>query len=105
LVLDLKSEAGKKRFLKLVKKSDIVVENFRPGVMKRLGLDYEALSRAHPSLIYCAISGYGQKGPWHEAAGHDLNYIAMTGILEGSSFQRKKFISILPVLPLPSKNG
>jgi len=95
LVLDLKSEAGKKRFLKLVKKSDIVVENFRPGVMKRLGLDYEALSRAHPSLIYCAISGYGQKGPWHEAAGHDLNYIAMTGILEGSSFQRKK----RPMLP------
>ena len=95
LVLDLKSEAGKRHFLSLVKKADVVVENFRPGVMKRLGLDYPSLSRINPSLIYCAISGYGQKGPWQEAAGHDLNYIAMTGILEGASYPQKK----RPMLP------
>lgn len=95
LQLDLKSESGKKHFLKLVKKTDIVVENFRPGVMKRLGLDYSILSRINPKLIYCAISGYGQKGPWQEAAGHDLNYIAMTGVLEGASYPRKK----RPMLP------
>ncbi len=95
LSLDLKSEAGKKRFLKLVKKADVVVENFRPGVMKRLGLDYGVLSRMNPKLIYCAISGYGQKGPWRKAAGHDLNYIALTGVLEGASYRKKK----PPMLP------
>src|SRR3989338_5041421 len=95
LTLDLKSEAGKKRFLSLVKKTDLVVENFRPNVMKRLGLDYAVLSKINPKLIYCAITGYGQKGPWHKAAGHDLNYIAMSGILEGASYPRKK----RPMLP------
>ncbi len=95
LTLDLKSDAGRMRFLSLVKKTDIVVENFRPGVMKRLGLDYTVLSKINPKLIYCAISGYGQKGPWHETAGHDLNYIAMTGVLEGASVPHKK----RPMLP------
>jgi alpha-methylacyl-CoA racemase len=61
--------------------ADIVIESFRPGVMDRLGLGYDALAEEHPGLIYCAISGYGQDGPYRDRAGHDLNYIALAGVL------------------------
>lgn len=61
--------------------ADIVIESFRPGVMDRLGLGYDALAAEHPGLIYCAISGYGQDGPYRDRAGHDLNYIALAGVL------------------------
>ncbi len=60
---------------------DIVVEQFRPGVMDRLGVGYEALRAANPRLIYCAITGYGQSGPYRDRAGHDLNFLALAGIL------------------------
>ncbi|HBQ21923.1 MAG TPA: CoA transferase [Deltaproteobacteria bacterium] len=89
-ILNLKSEKEKKVFLKLVKEADIVVENFRPGALAKLGLDYKTLSRINPKLIYCAISGYGQQGPWRNMAGHDLNYIALTGILETAGFRGQK---------------
>ena len=59
---------------------DIVVEQFRPGVMKRLGLDYETLKAVNPNLIYCSITGYGQTGPYQNRAGHDLNYLAISGV-------------------------
>ncbi len=64
-----------------VQRYDIVVEQFRPGVMERLGVGYDALRAANPRLIYCAISGYGQTGPNRDRAGHDLNYLALSGIL------------------------
>lgn len=80
--LDLKSAAGRTRLLELVAVSDVLVEGFRPGVMARLGLDFDALREHRPALVYCAITGYGQDGPWALRAGHDLNYIAQSGVLE-----------------------
>ena len=77
---NLKSPEGKEIFIELAKKSDIVVESFRPGVMKRLGLGFDELLPYNPSLIYCAVTGYGQDGPYRDRAGHDLNYISIAGI-------------------------
>ena len=82
LTLNLKSEEGKAIFLRLVRDADVVLEGFRPGVMARLGLDYETLERENPRLVYCAISGYGQDGPAAQRSGHDLNYMGLTGALQ-----------------------
>jgi formyl-CoA transferase len=79
ITLDLKQ--GKDIFLKLVEETDVVVENFRPGVMKRLGLDYEALKKVNPRLVYAAISGFGQTGPYAQRAGYDTMAQAMSGIM------------------------
>ncbi len=77
--IDLKSPASKAVVEKLVQKADIVLEGFRPGVAKRLGIDFDSLSKISSSLIYCSISGYGQTGPWRERPGHDVNYVAAAG--------------------------
>jgi crotonobetainyl-CoA:carnitine CoA-transferase CaiB-like acyl-CoA transferase len=82
LTLDLKVPAGKEAFRALVATADIVLEGFRPGVMERLGLSYEALAAINPGIIFCAISGYGQDGPKRLAPGHDLNYLAEAGALQ-----------------------
>jgi crotonobetainyl-CoA:carnitine CoA-transferase CaiB-like acyl-CoA transferase len=82
ITLNLKSEQGKRILLDLVRDADVLIEGFRPGVMRRLGLAYETLSELNPRLIYCAISGYGQDGPDHLKAGHDLNYMAQAGALQ-----------------------
>lgn len=79
--LDLKSAAGLQSFLHLVDDTDVLIEGFRPGAMKRLGLDYEALSQRKPSLVYCSVSGYGSSGPDAARAGHDANYVASAGML------------------------
>ncbi len=79
--LNLKSGPGREIFLRLAQRADIVVEEFRPGVAKRLGIDYEMLSRRNPRLVYCAVTGYGQTGPYSDFVGHDLNYIAQSGAL------------------------
>lgn len=80
--LDLKTSAGRDAALALIEKADILIEQFRPGVMDRLGLGATTLRAANPGLIYCAISGYGQSGPLSTRAGHDLNYIGETGLLD-----------------------
>lgn len=82
LTLDLKQAEGKEIFCRLAQEADVIVEGYRPGVMKRLGLDYESLRETNPGLVYCAITGYGQDGPYAQAAGHDLNYMALTGALQ-----------------------
>jgi alpha-methylacyl-CoA racemase len=79
--LDLKSDRDRGTLMALLAEADILVEQFRPGVMDRLGLGYEALRATHPRLIYCSITGYGQNGPRADAAGHDINYIGNTGLL------------------------
>jgi alpha-methylacyl-CoA racemase len=79
--LDLKSDDGRVAFLRLVAEADVVIESFRPGVMDRLGVGFEVLREANPALVYCAITGYGQDGPLRLRAGHDLNYLARTGVL------------------------
>lgn len=81
VVLDLKLPESVERVLALVRTTDVLVEQFRPGVMDRLGLGYERLKALNPRLIYCSITGYGTTGPRAQVAGHDLNYLAETGIL------------------------
>ena len=81
LALDLKAPAGRDAFLKMVAHADVVVESFRPGVMDKLGVGYAALRAVNPKIVLCSISGYGQTGPYVERAGHDLNYIALAGVL------------------------
>jgi len=81
LSIDLKNPKSKAVVEKLVADADIVLEGFRPGVAKRLGIDYETLKKHNPKLIYCSISGYGQTGPWRERPGHDVNYVAAAGAL------------------------
>lgn len=77
--INLKSEAGQRIFYKLAEKTDVVVEGFRPGVTKRLGIDYHTLKEINQRLIYCAITGYGQDGPYADLPGHDINYISNAG--------------------------
>ena len=79
--LDLRSETGRAALHALLRDADALVEGFRPGVMDKLGLGWAALHAAHPKLVMCAISGYGQHGAWAHRAGHDINYIAMAGVL------------------------
>lgn len=80
VVLDLKSEEGKNIFLELVKTADVVVESYRPGVLKKLGVDYEAAAKINPKIIYCSLSGYGSKGPLAHKADHDLGYLSLAGV-------------------------
>jgi len=81
VAIDLKSKGAVDSLRPLLEKADVLVEQFRPGVMDRLGLGYEAVREINPGLIYCSITGYGQTGPKASAAGHDLNYIGDAGIL------------------------
>jgi alpha-methylacyl-CoA racemase len=81
LRLNLKHERGREVLLRLVEDYDVLVESFRPGVMDRLGVGYDALRERNPRLIYCPISGYGQDGPLTARSGHDTNYLALNGLL------------------------
>jgi crotonobetainyl-CoA:carnitine CoA-transferase CaiB-like acyl-CoA transferase len=95
VVVNLKSRAGKEIFYALSRQMDVIVEGFRPGVAKRLGIDYLSITELNPAVVYCSLSGYGQDGPYRTFPGHDVNYIAMAGVLGliGSSEGR-------PAIPL-----
>ncbi len=80
--LNLKTPEGLEIFLKLAEKADVILEGFRPGVVQRLGVDYAAVRKCNPGIIYCSISGYGQTGPLRDLVGHDVNYIANAGVLD-----------------------
>lgn len=82
VTLDLRQAEGKEVFKKLVAVSDVVLDQFRPGVMDRLGLGYEVLKQINDRLIYCALTGYGLSGPMRDAAGHDQNYLSIAGVTE-----------------------
>lgn len=79
--LDLKLPAAREAFLKMVERADVVVESFRPGVMDKLGVGYTQLAARNPKIVLCSISGFGGSGPYADRAGHDLNYIALAGVL------------------------
>lgn len=81
VTLNLKKTAAQEILKRLVEGADVFTEGFRPGVAQRLGMDYQTLRAVNPRLIYCSISGYGQDGPYRDLPGHDLNYLAMAGIL------------------------
>ncbi|MDP2134787.1 MAG: CaiB/BaiF CoA-transferase family protein [Sulfuritalea sp.] len=82
LRLDLKQAAGVEVFLRLAKDADVIFESFRPGVVDKLGIGYAAVRAINPRIVYCAITGYGQTGPWADRAGHDINYLATAGLLD-----------------------
>jgi len=79
--LNLKADKGREIFYKLAQKADVIIEGFRPGVVKRLGVDYGKIKKLNPRIIYCSLSGYGQDGPYSSRSGHDVNYISITGAL------------------------
>jgi crotonobetainyl-CoA:carnitine CoA-transferase CaiB-like acyl-CoA transferase len=81
MVLDLKTAAGRDALLRMVARADVVVEGFRPGVMDKLGLGYDELAKVNPAIVMCAISGFGQTGPYVDRAGHDIGYLALAGVL------------------------
>ncbi len=90
LCLDLKDQSSKDILKPLLETADIIIEQFRPGVMKRLGLDYESIKKINSKIIYVSITGYGQTGPKKMVAGHDLNYIGNTGLLSLSMGTKEK---------------
>lgn len=79
--VNLKEERGREVLLRLVRDYDVVIEGNRPGVMDRLGVGYERLAQENPALVYCAITGYGQDGPYRDRSGHDMNYLGLVGLL------------------------
>src|SRR5437763_550794 len=94
VALDLKNPAERGRLERLLDRADALVEQFRPGVMARLGLDYDAIAKSNPKLVYCSITGYGQTSPKRHVAGHDLNYIGDAGLLALSFGEAER-----PVVP------
>lgn len=82
MTLNLKQEEGREIFFRLLEDADIVLDGFRPGVLDRLGVGYEVAKARNPRIIYCAITGYGQTGPYADNVGHDINYIATAGLLD-----------------------
>jgi alpha-methylacyl-CoA racemase len=93
--LDLKSDADAARFTELARRADVLLESYRPDVMERLGFGEQRLKALNPKLIHCALSGYGQTGPLRLASGHDLNYVALTGMLSATG------TSETPTIPFP----
>ncbi|ROR31959.1 CaiB/BaiF CoA transferase family protein [Inmirania thermothiophila] len=85
IALDLKRPEGVEIALRLAEAADVLVEGFRPGVTARLGLGWEAVRARNPRLVYCSITGYGQDGPYRDRPGHDINYLAITGVLQQSA--------------------
>ncbi len=83
-LLDLKADAGREAFLKLAEGADVIIESFRPGVVDRLGIGFEAVSERNARIVYCSTSGFGQSGPRSAWAGHDVNYLATGGFLDCS---------------------
>ena len=86
VTLNLKSKAGREVLLRMVKDTDILLENYRPGAMKRLGLGYEVVSEINPGLVYTSISGFGQTGPWSNRPGFDLMAQAMSGVMSVTGY-------------------
>lgn len=81
VALDLKASGALAKLTPLIQSADVLIEQFRPGVMDRLGLGYEAVRKSNPRLVYCSITGFGQNGPRRDMAAHDLNYLALAGLL------------------------
>ena len=90
LTLDLKTKEGKQVFFELVKTADVIVENYRPGVVQRLGIDYESVQKINPKIVYASISGFGQSGPWASRPGFDLMAQAMSGVMSVTGYKGEK---------------
>lgn len=90
IAIDLKQAEGRDIFLKLASTADCVLEQFRPGVVDRLGINYAAVAEVNPRIVYCSLTGFGQDGPHRERSGHDLNYLALSGVLGLTTDERGK---------------
>jgi len=96
--IDLKKESGNEIFLKLARDADVIFEQFRPGVVKKLGVDYKTVKKVNPDIIYCSLSGYGQTGPLKDKGGHDLNYASEGGLIDLTrSMNREPAIPGFPI--------
>lgn len=97
--LDLTARSGRQAFYKLAETADVVIEQFRPGVVDRLGVDYETLSEYNSEIIYCSLTGYGQTGPYQSRPGHDLTYLASSGFLSmnRSDLEEKPTMPAIPI--------
>ena len=93
IAINFKSTEGKEIFFALVKSADVVVEQYRPGIMEKIGIGYEQAKKVNPKIIYVSVTGYGQTGPYAQKAGHDLNYIALSGVLANIGTKER------PVIP------
>jgi crotonobetainyl-CoA:carnitine CoA-transferase CaiB-like acyl-CoA transferase len=101
LVLDLKADEGREVLLRLAERSAALVEGFRPGVAARLGIDYGAVRKRNPRIVYCSLSGYGQTGPNRDRPGHDINYVGEAGLLGVNNGQKP----CVPPLPFSDLTG
>src|SRR5258707_4033578 len=81
LALNMKAAEGQVLFRKLAARADVIIEGFRPGVMKRLGADYDSIRAINPRIVYCSLSGFGQNGPYKDYPAHDMNYLSLAGML------------------------
>ncbi|MBN1314994.1 MAG: CoA transferase [Anaerolineales bacterium] len=102
MALNLRRPAGQKIFFELAKTADIVIENFRPGQVDRLGIGYNHVRQHNPQIIYCSLSGYGQEGPYAGRPGHDLTYAALAGLLDSWSPSGP---AVMPAVPLADLSG
>ena len=103
IVIDLKSGDGREILYKLVEKADVLVENFRPGVMKKLKIDYPSLIKYNPRLIYCSITGFGQNGPYSQRPGYDIVGFSMSGMMSITGEQGRPPVKMgIPVADIGS---
>ncbi|MHA2365080.1 MAG: CaiB/BaiF CoA transferase family protein [Candidatus Hodarchaeales archaeon] len=105
MTLNLKTAEAKMIFYQLIEHYDVIIEGFRPGVVQRLGVDYESIKLVQPEIIYCSLSGYGQTGPYNQKTGHDLNYFAEAGYFEDILKKKNSVPFPLPVVPIGDISG
>lgn len=103
ITIDLKTSEGKDIAQRLIKKADVVIESFRPGVMDKLGLGYESVKQIKPDIVYCSISGYGQNGEISRLGSHDINYLALSGVL--SQLKNKEGVPTHPTITFADYYG
>lgn len=104
VTLDLKSEEGRDAFLDLAAEADAVFEQFRPGVVDRLGIGYKDVKAVNDEIVYCSLSGYGQDGPYRDRVGHDINYVGVAGLMEDTVSKDGRFPAI-PAYQIGDKSG
>jgi crotonobetainyl-CoA:carnitine CoA-transferase CaiB-like acyl-CoA transferase len=102
VAVDLKSESGKRDFKALISQADVLIESFRPGVLERLGFSRTILNGLNPRLVHCALSGFGQNGPYRQRSGHDINYMALAGGLAASGTRERPVMTAPPVADFAS---
>lgn len=101
--LDLEKEEGRKIFMNLAESADVIFEQFRPGIVEKLGVDYESVKEVNSGIIYCSLSGFGQDGPYKKRVGHDLNYISLGGLLDMT--RSKEGEPAIPGVPISDMIG